>query len=159
MKIRKFFQYLNTSSQFIHPAEAKTLKDITKIVRQYREIKNFTLKYSTYANDGHHQQPFENEKKLLPPGLYLQCFANSLDEVLACYDSAIVELEKKFLRKPTISLMFIFHEIEKFRPLLEFMLRLLNSVETQKLFGCQILEFLQENSLHGNPDIMDAIQK
>lgn len=74
------------------------------------------------------------------------------------YQQSIVDLEKKFLRKPTLSLMFIFHELEKFRPLFEFITRLVNGVKIQQLFGCQILQFLQDNALHGDKSIMRAVQ-
>lgn len=98
------------------------------------------------------------EPNAIPTGCYLQGFANGLEQALESYQNSVVELEKKFLRKPTLSLMFIFHELEKFRPLFEFLMRLLNGVKTQQLFGCQILQFLQDNTLHGDTNIMRAVQ-
>jgi gamma-tubulin complex component 4 len=99
----------------------------------------------------------DSEIDTLPAGLYLQAFTNGLDLVLETYHSSIVELEKKFLRKPTTSLMFIFHAVDKFRPLFEFLLRLINGIKTQRLTGCQILQFLQDNALHGNKVLMEAV--
>lgn len=93
----------------------------------------------------------------LPSGYYIRQFANGIDSVLEDYYRTVVDLEKKFLRKPTVSLMFIFHELEKFRPLFEFLIRLINGIKTQKLYGCQILQYLEDNSLHGNEYIMEAV--
>lgn len=147
---------MEISLNFIHPAELKTLKDISKISHQYREIRKFISQYSTYANDN---SRFELEvlDDALPPGFYLQAFANGLDTVLSKYHDVVVDLEKKFLKKPTTSLMFIFHEVNKFRPLFEFLLRLINGIQTQKKFGCQILQVLQDNSMHGSDQIMEAV--
>lgn len=130
----------------------KTLKDIAKIANKYREIKKFTSMYSSCMNEN----SLDTELKL-SSGFYLQAFGNGLDQAVDFFYQSVVELEKKFLRKPTTSLMFIFHELEKSRPLLEFLLRLINGVKTQRLFGCQILQYLQEHALHGDKNITKAI--
>lgn len=135
----------------------KTLKDINKISGQFREIKKFVADYNSCANESS-RQALEVEANALPTGCYLQAFANGLDNAVECYQQAVVELEKKFLRKPTLSLMFVFHDMEKFRPLFEFLLRIVHGVTTQRLFGCQILQFLHDNVLHGDRKIMKAVQ-
>lgn len=129
----------------------KTLADISKITNHYRDIKKFIAIYSTCANEN-------SQLALEVEGFYLQAFANGLDQAIEPYHDAVVDLEKKFLRKPTLSLMFIFHEMEKFRPLFEFLSRMISSVKTQKLFGCKILQYLQDNVLHGDKSIMKAVQ-
>lgn len=134
----------------------KTLKDINKISNQYREIRKFISLYSSCANENS-QLALEVESNPLPSGFYLQAFANGLEQAIECYHKSVLELEKKFLRKPTLSLMFIFHEIQKIRPLFEFLMRLINGVKTQRLFGCQILQYLQDNALHGDNSIMKAV--
>lgn len=134
----------------------KTLKDINKISNQFREIRKFIQLYSSCANENS-QLSLEIEPGALPPGFYLQAFANGIDEALETYHGTVVDLEKKYLRKPTLSLMFIFHEMEKFRPLFEFMIRLINGVKTQMLHGCQILQYLQDHALHGDKNIMKAV--
>lgn len=133
------------------------MRDINKISNQYRDIRKFISRYSSCANENA-QIALEIEENPLSTGFYLQAFANGLDEAIEVYHRAIVELEKKFLRKPTVSLMFIFHELQKFRPLFEFIMRLINGVKIQRLFGCQILQFLHDNALHGDVSIMKAVQ-
>lgn len=121
-----------------------------KISSQYREIKLFIFSYNGCSNEIDIPKPQD--------GFYIRQFANGIENVLQKYYNSIVELEKKFLRKPTLSLMFIFHELEKFRPTFEFLVRLINGVDTQKLHGCQILEYLEDNSMHGNENIREALQ-
>lgn len=133
----------------------KTLHDINKISGQYREIKKFVAEYNSCANDNS-RPVFDDDS--LPNGCYLQAFANGLDEAVECYQQSVVDLERKFLRKPTLSLMFIFHELEKFRPLFAFLLRIISGVRIQRLSGCQILQFLHDNALHGDRSIMKAVQ-
>jgi gamma-tubulin complex component 4 len=135
----------------------KTLKDINKISGQYREIKKFISDYSSCANENS-QLALEIEANSLRAGFYLQAFANGMGLAVESYQRSVVELEKKFLSKPSLSLMFVFHELEKIRPLFEFLLRLINGVKTQRLFGCQILQFLQDNALHGDKNLVQAIQ-
>lgn len=135
----------------------KTLKDINKISSQYREIRKFVACYSSCANENS-KLALEVEANSLPPGFYLQAFANGLENAMEPYNTSIVDLEKKFLRKPTITLMFVFHELEKFRPLFEFLTRLMNGVKTQRLFGCQILQFLKDHGLHGDSSLMRAVE-
>lgn len=135
----------------------KSLNDIMKITSQYRAIKKFVLSYSVYSNELH-QLDLENEHLNPQNGFYIRQFADGIEKVLEKYHKSVVELEKKFLRKPSTSLMFIFHEVEKFRPLFEFLMRLINGVRTQKLHGCQILEYLEDNSMHGNEIIKEALQ-
>lgn len=134
----------------------KTLKDINKVANQYREIKKFVAMYCSCVNENY-QNLLDTEVDPLSAGFYLQAFGNGISRAVESYEQSITELEKKFLRKPTTSLMFIFHEIEKVRPLLDFLLRLINGVKTQRLYGCQILQFLQEHTLHGDKNITRAV--
>ncbi|KAG5673736.1 hypothetical protein PVAND_003756 [Polypedilum vanderplanki] len=143
------------SSQYIHPAEIKILKDIVKIANQFRDIKKFILIYGT-DQDELAIEKIDPENRLV--GFYIRQFANGIDNVLENYYYAVTQLERKFLIKPTVSLMFIFHELEKFRPVFEFLQKLISGIETQKLHGCQILEYLEDNSMHGNKHIQEAIQ-
>lgn len=137
----------------------KCLKDITKITSQYRAIRKFISQYSTYASDEKSRLEIEltDKNSLMQAGYYLQAFANGLETVLEKYYQTVVDLENKFLKNPTTSLMFIFTEVEKYRPLFEFLIRLINGIQTQKLHGCKILQFLQDNSMHGNEEIMEAV--
>ncbi|CAO1425686.1 unnamed protein product [Diamesa serratosioi] len=147
---------LEISSDFFHPAEIKTLQDISKISNKYKEIRKFISKYNNCSHDNESQSILENEQQL-PAGLYLQAFADGLEKVIESFRMKVVDLETKYLKKSNYTLMFIYHELEKFRPLFEFLLRLINGIKTQKLFGCCILQYLQENSLHGNQIMMDAV--
>lgn len=148
---------LEISSDFFHPADIRTLHDISKISNKYKEILKFISKYNNCSHDNESQSILENEQQQLPAGLYLQAFADGLEKVVESYRTKVVDLEKKYLKKSNYTLMFIYQKLENFRPLFDFLLRLINGIKTQKLFGCRILQYLQENSLHGSQIMMDAV--
>lgn len=94
----------------------------------------------------------------LSRGLYLQAFCEAIDLVLCPYRDALADLESRYLKKPKPTLMFIFESISKFELLLTFLLGFLSDIRAQRLHGCALLQYLQQNSLHGNSNIMDAIE-
>lgn len=95
--------------------------------------------------------------EILPKGLYLQAFSDGIDEVLRPFRLAICDLEKRFLQTPSFTLMFIYHELNKFSFLFSLILSLINGIKTQKLHGCTILQFLHEKSLNGNSQLSKAV--
>lgn len=120
---------------------------------EYKEIWKFALKYQNIIEDSE-REPGENE---LPPGLYLQAFADGIIASLKVFQKNVVELEKKYLKKPNYSLMFIYSELEKYHPLFDFLYSLINGIKSQKLHGCVILQFLQQSVLHGSSEVIEAV--
>lgn len=147
------------AGNFIHPGEAKILEDIIKIVNQHRDIRKFIVKHngssSTSSNNSTNPSAPEDP---LSKGMYLQAFCNGMDKALEKYRTMVVDLEKRYLRSPTHSLLFIYHQIDRFQPLFFFLLKLISGIRSQRLHGCMILDFLQKNSLHGNKNICEAVQ-
>lgn len=149
------------SSNFIHPGEAKILEDIVRIAGQYKDIKKFINKYNGSSAGGlshTNQSNGDIEEPYLSKGLYLQAFCDGMDASLEKYRNLVIDLEKRYLRTPTHSLLFIFHQIDRFQPLLCFLLKLISGIRSQRLHGCMILDYLQKNSLHGNKTICEAVQ-
>lgn len=148
------------SSTFIHPGEAKILEDIIKIANQHKEIRKFILKYNGTSSTSSDSSAVgvDGAEEPLGKGMYLQAFCNGMDKALEKYRCLVVDLEKRYLRTPTHSLLFIYHQIDRFQPLFFFLLKLISGVRTQRLHGCMILDFLQKNSLHGNNNICEAVQ-
>lgn len=129
--------------------EINTISEINKISNQYKDIKQFSLKYGINRRE-------VNEDDL-QNGLYLQAFADGLGQVIQCYQDTVIDLEKKFLQKDTFTLMFLFKRLEKYKRIFDFLQGLINGVKTQKLHGCSILQYLQQNVLHGNYEIVEAV--
>lgn len=68
----------------------------------------------------------------LQKGLYVQALADGIDRVLDKYRDAIVDLEQRYLRKPDFSLIFIYETLSNFEPQLQFLLRFIKGVQTQR---------------------------
>jgi gamma-tubulin complex component 4 len=103
------FQKSEALPNYLHPAELTTLKDIQKLSSEYKEIWKFALKYQNIIDDSE-REAGGNE---LAPGLYLQAFADGIIDSLQVFQKSVVELEKKYLKKPNYSLVFIYSELEK----------------------------------------------
>lgn len=145
------------TTNFLHPAEVDTLKNINKITFKYREIRKFISMYRTCCNESTKIALSLSDKRTLPPGLYLQAFANGLDKSIDSYRQSVTCLEKQYLRESGFGLMFILHEVEKFRPLFEFLLRMIHCVIAQTIHGCQFLQYLHDNALHGDKSITRSV--
>uniref|UniRef100_A0A336MBV4 Gamma-tubulin complex component n=1 Tax=Culicoides sonorensis TaxID=179676 RepID=A0A336MBV4_CULSO len=154
------FTISELSSNFIHPGEAKILEDIVKIAGQYKDIRKFITKYNGSCPVGISQNDQANGsvEEPLSKGLYLQAFCDGMDASLEKYRQLVIDLEKRYLRAPTNSLLFIYHQIDRYQPLLCFLLKLISGIRSQRLHGCMILDYLQRNSLHGNKTICEAVQ-
>lgn len=88
----------------------------------------------------------------------MQALCEAIDLVLGPYREALADLENRYLKKPKPTLMFVYEGISKFELLLTFLVGFLNDIRTQRLHGCALLQYVQQNSLHGNSNIMEAIQ-
>lgn len=94
----------------------------------------------------------------LQSGLYLKAFANGIESVLDEYLNNITELERRYLTNPSQSLLFIYQKLQEYKPLALYLTRLIRGVRIQKLHGCAIIQYLQQNSLHGDARIHKAIK-
>lgn len=173
-------QKSESSEIYLHPSEREILKDIILIANQHKEIINFIRQYSSvdqqryriHKNDsttsaGSGSVPLTpaclinsiSDEEPLQHGLYLQAFANGIDHAIEPYRNAIIDMETHYLQKPIYTLMFVSHQIKPFQHLFVFLLKFIVGIKTQRLHGCAILQYLQKHSLHGNPNICQAIQK
>lgn len=156
-------QISEISANFVHPGEAKILEDIIKIAGQYKDIRKFITKYNATSVVSSVLVNSENAingcvEEPLSKGLYLQAFCDGLDSSLDKFRSLVIDLERRYIKTPSHSLLFVYHQIDRFEPLLCFLLKLISGIRSQRLHGCMILDYLQKNSLHGNNNIREAIQ-
>lgn len=92
----------------------------------------------------------------LQTGLYLKAFANGIELVLDDYLNNITELEKKFLKNPCQSLMFIYQKMQEYEPLALYLAKLIRGIRIHKLHGCTIIQYLQQHCFHGDVHIRKA---
>ena len=121
------------ASNFIHPGEAKILEDIIKMANQHKEIRKFILKHngtSSSLGGGATDSSLDPAEEPLSKGMYLQALCNGMDKALDKYRNLVVDLEKRYLRTPSHSLLFIYHQIDRFQPLFFFLLKLISGVKS-----------------------------
>lgn len=144
-------------STFFHPCEKKLLEDIVKIINSLREIAKFAKIYGTNQNIQLNSAIVDTAEPL-QSGLYLKAFANGIEQVLDDYLSDITELETRYLQNPCQSLMFIYQKVQEYEPLSLYLNKLIRGIRLQKLHGCAIIQYLQQNALHGDSRIQKAIK-
>lgn len=138
------------ASNFLHPGEIKILEDLIRIANQYKELKKFIHQYGTQSAGLIKPKQQKPSQEPLPQGLYLQAFADGLDLAVKPYRDLIVQLEANYLKRPNLSLIFIYHQVNQYQSLFGFLLRLVSGVVTQRIHGCALLQYLQQHCLHGN---------
>ncbi|XP_065358490.1 gamma-tubulin complex component 4 homolog [Calliphora vicina] len=145
-------------STFFHPCEKKLLEDIVGIINLLREIAKFSKIYGTNQNI-HLNAAVVDTDEPLQSGLYLKAFANGIESVLDDYLNNITELESRYLQNPCQSLMFIYQKLQEYEPLALYLSKLIRGIRIQKLHGCAIIQYLQQNSLHGDDRINKAVKR
>lgn len=74
------------------------------------------------------------------------------------YIADITELERKYIQNPTKSLLFIYRQLQEYEPLGLYISQLIRDIRVQKLHGCAIIKYLQQNNLHGDARICKALK-
>uniref|UniRef100_A0A182Q149 S-adenosylmethionine sensor upstream of mTORC1 n=1 Tax=Anopheles farauti TaxID=69004 RepID=A0A182Q149_9DIPT len=152
------FTIPEVASTFLHPGEIHILEELIRIANQYKEIKKFVQQYGTLTAGLLKPKQQKPSEEPLPQGLYLQAFVDGLELVVKPYRDLVVELEAKYLVRPNLSLMFIFHQVSQYRSLFGFLLQLISGVVTQRIHGCALLPYLQQHCLHGNEANYKAVK-
>uniref|UniRef100_A0A182NUP1 Gamma-tubulin complex component n=1 Tax=Anopheles dirus TaxID=7168 RepID=A0A182NUP1_9DIPT len=152
------FTIPEVASTFLHPGEIHILEELIRIANQYKEIKKFVQQYGTLTAGLLKPKQQKPTEEPLPQGLYLQAFVDGLELVVKPYRDLVVELEAKYLVRPNLSLMFIFHQVSQYRSLFGFLLQLISGVVTQRIHGCALLPYLQQHCLHGNDANYQAVK-
>uniref|UniRef100_A0A182IW86 Gamma-tubulin complex component n=1 Tax=Anopheles atroparvus TaxID=41427 RepID=A0A182IW86_ANOAO len=152
------FTIPEVAGKWLHPGEIHILEELLRIANQYKEIKKFIQQYGTLTAGLLKPKQQKPTEEPLPQGLYLQAFVDGLELVVKPYRDLVVELEAKYLKRPNLSLMFIFHQVSQYRSLFGFLLQLINGVVSQRIHGCALLPYLQQHCLHGNDANYQAVK-
>uniref|UniRef100_A0A8D8APY2 Gamma-tubulin complex component n=2 Tax=Culex pipiens TaxID=7175 RepID=A0A8D8APY2_CULPI len=157
-KVHTFPQIPEVASTFLHPGEIQILEDLIRIANQYKELKKFVQHYGTQSAGLIKPKQQKPSEEPLPQGLYLQALADGLDLAVKPYRDLIVQLEANYLKRPNLSLIFIYHQVSQYQSLFGFLLRLVSGVVTQRIHGCALLQYLQQHCLHGDERNYQAVK-
>ncbi|XP_011189312.1 gamma-tubulin complex component 4 homolog [Zeugodacus cucurbitae] len=145
-------------STFLHPCEKLVLQDIIAIINLLRDIEKFAKVCGSNNSVNRNVAIFDTDEPL-QKGLYLKAFANGIDTVLRDYFDNITALEESYLKNPTnFSLLFIYRNLKTYEPLALYLRKLIRVIRSQKLHGCEIMQFLHQNAEHGDQKIRAAIK-
>ena len=143
-----FLKILQTFRQLFPPGEAMMLDKILKLGEDYSLLKKYITSVENKSLD-------EKEKV----GLYTLTFVEHLDQVLEPYYHDILLLEQDVVENQQTSLHYIWSKIHRHSELLCGLNSLINTISSQNVKGCMILQYLHERLLSDVGLVKSAIEQ
>uniref|UniRef100_A0A8C2WN13 Gamma-tubulin complex component n=1 Tax=Cyclopterus lumpus TaxID=8103 RepID=A0A8C2WN13_CYCLU len=124
---------------FLHPSETSVLNRLSKLGSDYIRFTEFIEQHTGHVHQQEHHTNQPNQTGL--HGIYLRAFCTGLDSILQPYRQALLDLEQEFqLLFPSVMVV-------------------VESIRSQKIHGCQILETVYKHSCGGLPPVRMALEK
>uniref|UniRef100_A0A7N6C177 Gamma-tubulin complex component n=1 Tax=Anabas testudineus TaxID=64144 RepID=A0A7N6C177_ANATE len=92
-------------------------------------------------------------------GIYLRAFCTGLDSMLQPYRQALLDLEQEFLGDPHLTISHVNYKLDQFQLLFPSVIVVVETIKSQKIHGCQILETVYKHSCGGLPPVRMALEK
>ncbi|XP_057692949.1 gamma-tubulin complex component 4 isoform X2 [Corythoichthys intestinalis] len=115
----------------------------------------FTCNKRTALQEHHTNQPSQTGLH----GIYLRAFCTGLDSVLQPYRQALLDLEQEFLSDPHLTVSHVNYKLDQFQLLFPSVMVVVETIKSQKIHGCQILETVYKHSCGGLPPVRMALEK
>ncbi|XP_043068514.2 gamma-tubulin complex component 4 homolog isoform X1 [Drosophila bipectinata] len=173
----KDFSETGVVESFLHPCEKEIFLDILKIVNVYNEVVRYTQGIGTDADDKSSEDTVINEVsdgmfgclliqlihilfRLEPTrGFYLLNFGKGIESALDQYYEAIKRLEAYCFNTKPVSLSYVHNALLSKQPTLLLLRKFIRDVEAGKLHGCALLNYLYQQSDHGDFELEIAARK
>ncbi|KAJ8412992.1 hypothetical protein AAFF_G00105740 [Aldrovandia affinis] len=139
---------------FLHPSETSVLNRLCKIGSDYIRFTEFIEQHTGHVHQQEHQP---NQGGL--HGIYLRAFCTGLDSMLQPYRQALLDLEQEFLGDPHLSISHVNYMLDQFQLLFPSVMVVVETIKSQKIHGCQILESVYKHSCGGLPPVRLALEK
>uniref|UniRef100_A0AAZ3S5P9 Gamma-tubulin complex component n=1 Tax=Oncorhynchus tshawytscha TaxID=74940 RepID=A0AAZ3S5P9_ONCTS len=124
---------------FLHPSETSVLNRLCKLGSDYIRFTEFIEQHTGHVHQQEHHSIQTNQAGL--NGVYLRAFCTGLDSMLQPYRQALLDLEQEFqLLFPSVMVV-------------------VETIKSQKIHGCQILETVYKHSCGGLPPVRMALEK
>uniref|UniRef100_A0A1A7YDD3 Gamma-tubulin complex component n=2 Tax=Iconisemion striatum TaxID=60296 RepID=A0A1A7YDD3_9TELE len=142
---------------FLHPSETSVLNRLCKLGSDYIRFTEFIEQHTGHVHQQeHHTNPL-NQTGL--HGIYLRAFCTGLDSMLQPYRQALLDLEQEFLGDPHLTISHINYKLDEFQLLFPSVMVVVETIKSQKIHGCQILETVYKHSCGGLPPVRVALEK
>ncbi|XP_076002980.1 gamma-tubulin complex component 4 [Genypterus blacodes] len=142
---------------FLHPSETSVLNRLCKLGSDYIRFTEFTEQHTGHVHQQEHHTNQPNPTGL--HGIYLRAFCTGLDSMLQPYRQALLDLEQEFLGDPHLSISHVNYKLDQFQLLFPSVMVVVETIKSQKIHGCQILETVYKHSCGGLPPVRTALEK
>uniref|UniRef100_A0A673JW44 Gamma-tubulin complex component n=1 Tax=Sinocyclocheilus rhinocerous TaxID=307959 RepID=A0A673JW44_9TELE len=142
---------------FLHPSESSVLNRLCKMGTDYVRFTEFIEQHTGHVHQQEHYSSQPSQTGL--HGIYLRAFCTGLNSMLQPYRQALLDLEKEFLGDPHLSISHVNYMLEQFQLLFPSVMVVVETIKSQKIHGCQILETVYKHSCGGLPPVRMALEK
>ncbi|XP_012692054.1 gamma-tubulin complex component 4 [Clupea harengus] len=142
---------------FLHPSEISVLNRLCKLGSDYVRFTEFIEQHTGHVHQQEHHASQPNPTGL--HGIYLRAFCTGLDSMLQPYRQALLDLEQEFLGDPHLSISHVNYMLDQFQLLFPSVMVVVETIKSQKIHGCQILEMVYKHSCGGLPPVRMALEK
>ncbi|CAB1339114.1 unnamed protein product [Coregonus sp. 'balchen'] len=142
---------------FLHPSETSVLNRLCKLGSDYIRFTEFIEQHTGHVHQQEHHSIQPNQAGL--NGVYLRAFCTGLDSMLQPYRQALLDLEQEFLGDPHLSISHVNYMLDQFQLLFPSVMVVVETIKSQKIHGCQILETVYKHSCGGLPPVRMALEK
>uniref|UniRef100_A0A8C2YYK4 Gamma-tubulin complex component n=1 Tax=Cyclopterus lumpus TaxID=8103 RepID=A0A8C2YYK4_CYCLU len=142
---------------FLHPSETSVLNRLSKLGSDYIRFTEFIEQHTGHVHQQEHHTNQPNQTGL--HGIYLRAFCTGLDSILQPYRQALLDLEQEFLGDPHLTISHVNYKLDQFQLLFPSVMVVVESIRSQKIHGCQILETVYKHSCGGLPPVRMALEK
>ncbi|MBN3316885.1 GCP4 protein, partial [Atractosteus spatula] len=142
---------------FLHPSESSVLNRVCKLGSDYIRFTEFIEQHTGHVHQQEHHASQPNQSGL--HGIYLRAFCTGLDSMLQPYRQALLDLEQEFLGDPHLTISHVNYRLDQFQLLFPSVMVVVESIKSQKIHGCQILETVYKHSCGGLPPVRTALEK
>ncbi|XP_047220140.1 gamma-tubulin complex component 4 [Girardinichthys multiradiatus] len=142
---------------FLHPSETSVLNRLCKLGSDYIRFTEFIEQHTGHVHQQEHHTNQPNQTGL--HGVYLRAFCTGLDSMLQPYRQALLDLEQEFLGDPHLTISHVTYKLDQFQLLFPSVIVVVETIKSQKIHGCQILETVYKHSCGGLPPVRVALEK
>ncbi|XP_027870022.1 gamma-tubulin complex component 4 [Xiphophorus couchianus] len=142
---------------FLHPSETSVLNRLCKLGSDYIRFTEFIEQHTGHVHQQEHHTNQPNQTGL--HGIHLRAFCTGLDSMLQPYRQALLDLEQEFLGDPHLTISHVNYKLDQFQLLFPSVIVVVETIKSQKIHGCQILETVYKHSCGGLPPVRMALEK
>ncbi|XP_067104999.1 gamma-tubulin complex component 4 [Osmerus mordax] len=142
---------------FLHPSETGVLNRLCKLGSDYIRFTEFIEQHTGHVHQQEHHSNQPNQPGL--NGVYLRAFCTGLESMLQPYRQALLDLEQEFLGDPHLTTSHVNYMLDQFQLLFPSVMIVVETIKSQKIHGCQILETVYKHSCGGLPPVRTALEK